>query len=678
MKKKWMLIVTVCFMILFGCQAVMADNDQQLSAPYAANLEIGPASYLACGSTVTLYGTAEDTEGRDAVYRYIYYDGITWREISKSNAAGSVTWKPEAAGEYLVGFQVQYQGQESTVYASLFVQEPFFEISRIDTAVMSDGETVGIAPRFQTNWPASYYSFKYLIYDLEQQKWTTLRENAADWCEWKPEKPGSYWIHVVATNIYGEETACTIGYYVQPPYVNASNIQVSPQSESEIWLNMDVESNEEVFAYRWMYYDLSTGYWGMIRDWSTVKEAAWFPPKFGSYWIHGEAQTVSGVTGSVTIGYQVSPYEYQLTNMQVYTPDYKTYYIQQNVVTNDPNVSYVYQIYDLQTQKWTTLGTGHNTYWQPTSSGTYWIHAIITGSNGSVYTNTVAYGIQGYRIGNFGFSGKLEPGVPAQLSSDGWNFLNEGYTISYWQWNGNGWEWLYESNGPGSVTWTPGSVGDYRFYCRVMNAAGYVVDSRELYISSADFAKDGWYYEDGYKFYYINGEKQLDLDGILPRQDSYIAMINRTTCTVTIYAKDGDNGYIIPVKRFACSVGLPSTPTPTGTYRTLAKYRWHELMGPSWGQYCTRIVGGVLFHSVAGSNTTSYNLNPSDYNMLGSPASHGCVRLCVRDAKWIYDNCKLGMQVTIYDSSWPGPLGQGEVYRITDPNQNWDPTDPNV
>lgn len=100
-------------------------------------------------------------------------------------------------------------------------------------------------------------------------------------------------------------------------------------------------------------------------------------------------------------------------------------------------------------------------------------------------------------------------------------------------------------------------------------------------------------------------------------------------------------------------------------------------MGPSYGQYCTRIVGGVLFHSVAGYNMTSYNLKASDYNKLGSPASHGCVRLCVRDAKWIYDNCSSGTMVTIYDSSDPGPLGKPATIKIP-ASQNWDPTDPNL
>ena len=134
--------------------------------------------------------------------------------------------------------------------------------------------------------------------------------------------------------------------------------------------------------------------------------------------------------------------------------------------------------------------------------------------------------------------------------------------------------------------------------------------------------------------------------------------------------------YDIPVKTFTCSVGLPGTPTPTGTFTTPAKYRWHTLMGPSYGQYCTRIVGGVLFHSVAGSNMTSHNLSAGNYNMLGQPASHGCVRLCVRDAKWIYDNCALGTTVTISDTA--AMLFDKPATIKIPAGQDWDPTDPNV
>lgn len=58
----------------------------------------------------------------------------------------------------------------------------------------------------------------------------------------------------------------------------------------------------------------------------------------------------------------------------------------------------------------------------------------------------------------------------------------------------------------------------------------------------------------------------------------------------------------------------------------------------------------------------------------------GCVRLQVADAKWIYDNCPGGTQVTIYED-WdsPGPLGKPEklVDEITPETHNgWEPTDP--
>lgn len=188
----------------------------------------------------------------------------------------------------------------------------------------------------------------------------------------------------------------------------------------------------------------------------------------------------------------------------------------------------------------------------------------------------------------------------------------------------------------------------------------------------------GWKYISGLKYYFnSSGALVQDLDSVIGRQSSYYITVNRVKCQVTVYAKDGANGYIIPVKTFACSVGMPSTPTPTGTYRTPAKYRWHELMGPSYGQYCTRIVGGVLFHSVAGSNMTSYNLSAGEYNKLGSPASHGCVRLCVRDAKWIYDNCALGTTVRIGDNEIATPFDKPATIKIP-ASQNWDPTDPNI
>ena len=219
--------------------------------------------------------------------------------------------------------------------------------------------------------------------------------------------------------------------------------------------------------------------------------------------------------------------------------------------------------------------------------------------------------------------------------------------------------------------------GKYHVHAYV-NGSGVV--GKTFNVAQSEMGKNGWVYENGYKLYYNNGTLLKDLRAVLGPQASYYVTVNRVTCTVNIFAQDGANGYIIPVITFTCSVGLPSPDleTPLGTFTLKEKYRWKELMGPSYGQYVSRVTyDGVYFHSVAGYNMTSYNLSAADYNALGSPASHGCIRLTVRDAKWLYENVPSGCLVYIFDGPSPGPYGKPATIKIP-PGQNWDPTDPNL
>ncbi len=152
---------------------------------------------------------------------------------------------------------------------------------------------------------------------------------------------------------------------------------------------------------------------------------------------------------------------------------------------------------------------------------------------------------------------------------------------------------------------------------------------------------------------------------------AYSIRINKATNVVTVYR----NG--APDRAFVCSTG---SATPIGTFNTNQKLRWHVLDGPSYGQYCTRIVGSVLFHSVWYYANGDYNSQSYvQYNKLGTTASHGCVRLTVADAKWIYENCPLGTSVTVFwGSSANDPLGKPEAIKIPARygSRGWDPTDP--
>lgn len=155
------------------------------------------------------------------------------------------------------------------------------------------------------------------------------------------------------------------------------------------------------------------------------------------------------------------------------------------------------------------------------------------------------------------------------------------------------------------------------------------------------------------------------------KAEEYTIVVNKGTCVTTVYKSDGK-----PYKAFVCSPGVN---TPEGTFHTMEKLRWHELLGNVYGQYCTRIVEQVLFHSVyyytSGDPST---VCTREYNYLGVKRSLGCIRLTVEDCKWIYDNCGIGTTVKIINgTSKDDPLGKPTSIRIDDSSrEGWDPTDP--
>ena len=108
--------------------------------------------------------------------------------------------------------------------------------------------------------------------------------------------------------------------------------------------------------------------------------------------------------------------------------------------------------------------------------------------------------------------------------------------------------------------------------------------------------------------------------------------------------------------------------------------KYVPLMGPSWGQYGTHVVNGIFVHSVACGQKNEYNLPVGEYLRLGNPASHGCIRACVADAKWVYDNCN-GSKIHIFDGTYTsnealkGPLGRKAITPLRG-SKNFDPTDP--
>ena len=147
---------------------------------------------------------------------------------------------------------------------------------------------------------------------------------------------------------------------------------------------------------------------------------------------------------------------------------------------------------------------------------------------------------------------------------------------------------------------------------------------------------------------------------------------------MTVYEKDAGDGELVPVKAFVCSCGREGHETPLGTFKTSNYYQWRLMVDGSYGHYAVRFNKGIMFHSIPYYTKNAGNMEWEQFNLLGEPASLGCVRLTCADAKWIYDNCKAGTEVIVYDDAEnPGPLGKPEEVKLTadNPMKKWDPTD---
>lgn len=235
--------------------------------------------------------------------------------------------------------------------------------------------------------------------------------------------------------------------------------------------------------------------------------------------------------------------------------------------------------------------------------------------------------------------------------------------------------YAYDTNGKYSGTW---AGADVPVYNRGTMTGWYDTNSTsgERYYLNKGQAVTGWHYVGGLKFYfYSNGTLCQNVDSLIGVQKNYKIKVNKQANCVTIYASDGANGYVIPVKSMLCSTG---DDTPLGTFYTPAKYRWQGMFNGTYAQFATRLTAGqgFLFHSITYSQRgNNHSLLTEGYNGLGVTRSAGCIRLLCGEAYWIYTRCPIGTQVEVYNSSTPGPFYRPVLVPIPG-NQNYDPTDP--
>ena len=127
-----------------------------------------------------------------------------------------------------------------------------------------------------------------------------------------------------------------------------------------------------------------------------------------------------------------------------------------------------------------------------------------------------------------------------------------------------------------------------------------------------------------------------------PKPYPYRVEVSLADQTVTVWSLT-DQGDYSEVQSFSCSTGLHDS-TPSGIFLDGHPVnRWHYFEKYyCWAQYSFRIEGGILFHSVLYREQDESTIKNGSVWALGNPASHGCIRLSVEDAKWLFENCPRG------------------------------------
>jgi lipoprotein-anchoring transpeptidase ErfK/SrfK len=165
----------------------------------------------------------------------------------------------------------------------------------------------------------------------------------------------------------------------------------------------------------------------------------------------------------------------------------------------------------------------------------------------------------------------------------------------------------------------------------------------------------------GQRYYFENGrhvaERKLMWDGVknAKSKTKYLVI---THCKYNwTYVYTGRQGNWRIYKRFRCTTGADRTPTPKvnrykpgGNKFKFGGYNATRKRKPYTCWFASRFQGSCFYHSVLyWRNSRTHVMSPK----LGVSKSHGCIRLDIDDAWWMYKNIKKGTRIITFSNKIP-------------------------
>lgn len=599
---------------------------------------------LGQGVNVKVKPSVADSTGYS--YNYVWnYEGA-WQEwgstildIGSRTSDSQWSFVPKKAGRYQVFVDVvDASGAQKTISGWVTVSETW-TLQGVQIGKASLGQPVELSISTSGNTSALQYQF---VWEKDGwSQWGVIRGvDPASTASWVPTVSGKVGLYFDVIDSQGNKTTKSIDVDVADEGLSFASVKVSQSTDLSYGDMITIEpqceaSTKEYLSYRYRWERILDGETGVIKDWSNSPEAQWDVTCTGDVRILVDIRDSSGaIQTQSTIVHVVSEqwsYEGVLGDANLIKVGESVRVTPQLSGAID-HVTYQYVWEKDGWKEWGVLQkptAGATSFeWTPTEPGFYTLHCDVIGSDGAKITKTwgvTVWQYQGVEVTWLG-GGKwlIHPnlGIPNQ----------DDFDFSYnYVWNRDGawdhWGSTFASTGSrtASSSWTyvPDQPGHYEIYVDVVDPSGRVETRGSSVVGYAGSNYGMWNHVQNYK-----------------SATNYLLACDTTSNRVGVY-HDVD-GHWEELAQWACSSGAPSTPTIKGVFEVGIRGYYFDSFG-SRCFYYTQFSGDYLFHS------TLYYANgaPMD-SRLGLNLSHGCVRLSIENAKWIYDNIPRNTTVVVY------------------------------
>jgi hypothetical protein len=136
-------------------------------------------------------------------------------------------------------------------------------------------------------------------------------------------------------------------------------------------------------------------------------------------------------------------------------------------------------------------------------------------------------------------------------------------------------------------------------------------------------------------------------------ESPFYLYVEKGSFSITVFYKDADGNYTIPLRTFPTAIGRSARMTPTGVFHKGRTELWHS-WGSTWSPYASAYSPGLYVHGPIYLRKEFGGLWQESARQIGTPASSGCLRTSAEAAYFVSALCPEGTTIHIVDGS---PLG---------------------